>query len=434
VKAVVVGAGLAGLVAARALHRRDWEVIVLEASDSIGGRVRTDVLDGFRLDRGVQMLYTASPAVKRQLDVKALRLRAFDAGAIVVEGNRWNELGNPLQDLKSLVPTAFSTALRPADKLLLLRLLRRLKRQPVEQIREQEVGSAEFLRAYGFSEQAIDLLLAPLLGSLLLDPSLSISSDRTLFDLKMLASGRAAVPRDGMQAIPDQLAADLPAGAIRLNTPALSLEFAGSPSPAWSGDDGVRAPGNRVAAVKISSETIEANAVILAAHSPEAERLSKLPLPKDAYSVTCLYFHLPHPLYGHKKLVLNAYPDRFVASAVQISNVASSYAPAPEHLLAATILGAPDLSLEQMAERALDDMQRWFPWRRIRGLKPLAAYQVPFARLHQPPGFQASRPANRTAAAGLYLAGEYTTCSSIDGALASGERAAQALLDDVAGD
>src|SRR5487761_356050 len=102
-KAVVVGAGLAGLVAARELHRSGWEVIVLEAGDGVGGRVRTDVVDGFRLDRGFQVLLSAFPGVRRQLDLKALKLRAFDAGAIVVEGPRWNELGDPRHDLKALV-------------------------------------------------------------------------------------------------------------------------------------------------------------------------------------------------------------------------------------------------------------------------------------------------------------------------------------------
>ncbi|HLQ31470.1 MAG TPA: FAD-dependent oxidoreductase, partial [Chloroflexota bacterium] len=139
-----------------------------------------------------------------------------------------------------------------------------------------------------------------------------------------------------------------------------------------------------------------------------------------------------YPLYGHKKIVINGYADGFVNHGVQITNVASSYAPAPEHLLSATILGAPDLSQEQLADRALQDMQRWFPWRRIDGLKPLAVYQMPFARLAQPPGFRDALPRNRTKTKGLYLAGEYTEASSINGALVSGEKAARCILEDYA--
>ena len=269
----------------------------------------------------------------------------------------------------------------------------------------------EFLRAYGFSERFLELFVSGFAGALYLDRSLGINARTFLFDVQALASGAAAVPRDGMQAIPDQIASELPEEAIRLHTPALRL----------AGTSAIT-----------GSETFGGDVVVLAAHSPEVERLSGLPLPKDANSATCLYFHLPYPLYGHKKVVLDAYPDGVVNHAIQMSNVASSYAPQPEHLLAATIVGAPDLTLEQLSEQALDDMQRWFPWRQIRGLKPLSAYQVPFARLAQPPGFSRALPDNRTPTKRLYLAGEYTVAGSIEGALVSGEKASRAVLEDYA--
>ncbi|MBV9119151.1 MAG: FAD-dependent oxidoreductase, partial [Chloroflexi bacterium] len=136
------------------------------------------------------------------------------------------------------------------------------------------------------------------------------------------------------------------------------------------------------------------------------------------------------PVYGHKKLVVNGHPDAFVNYAVQITNVAPSYAPQPEHLLSATIIGAPDFSQEELTQMALDDMQRWFPWRHIGGLKPLAVYQMPFAQLAQPPGFRQRLPRNRAGVRGLYFAGEFTEASSINGAMISGEKAAAAILAD----
>ena len=414
----MAGAGLAGLVSARALHRAGWEVIVLEASDGVGGRVRTDEVDGFKLDRGFQVLFTAYPAVKRQLDLKALKPRRFDSGAIVVESRGWNEIGDPFSDPKALAPTVLSTVPLLSDKLRALRLRRLVKRQSIGQIfRSADRTTADFLREFGFSPRFVDLFMAGFLGGIFLDRDLGTSSRCFLFDVKMLVEGRAIVPRNGMQAIPEQIASGLPEGTIRLGTPVLRLEQANG----------------RVIGVQTSREGIEADVVLLAAHAPEVERLSGMTLPKEASSVTCLYFHLPYPLYGHKKLVINGFDNPFVNNAVQITNVAPSYAPAPEHLLSVSILGAPDLSLEQLTEGALRDMQRWFPWRSIVGLRLLAAYQVPFARLAQPPGFRASLPANRTDVPGLYLAGEFTEASSINAAMISGEKAARAIARDFAG-
>ena len=409
-KAIVVGAGLAGLVAARILRRAGWEVVVLEASDGIGGRVRTDVVEEFQLDRGFQTLFTAYPSVQRQLDLKALKPRRFDAGVVIAEGGRWNEFGDPFKDLKSLAPSVLSSVATVRDKRLLLRLRREVRREGLEALPEQE--TQHFLKVYGFSAPFVELFFRSLFGAMFMDRALTVSSQRFLFNLKMLVEGRVVLPRDGMQAIPNQLAAELP--DIRLETPALRLETEGA----------------AVRGVRTAADDIEADAVILAAHSPEVERLSGVPMPKEAHSLTCLYFHLPYPLYGHKKIVLNGYRDVFVQFAAQLTNVSASYAPQPEHLLCATILGAPDLSLEELTRRALADMQRWFPWRQIAGLRALAAYQVPFAQLVQPPGFREQLPGNRTATKGLYLAGEFTEDSSISGAMLSGENAAAAVLSD----
>src|SRR3712207_4523988 len=121
-KIIVVGAGLAGLTCAKVLAERGAEVVLFEASDGVGGRVRTDERDGFLLDRGFQVYFTAYPAARRHLDHAALDLRAFDLGAIVRQGREARVLSDPLRDPKALVPSLFSDAATFSDKLRTLRL------------------------------------------------------------------------------------------------------------------------------------------------------------------------------------------------------------------------------------------------------------------------------------------------------------------------
>ena len=114
---IIVGAGLAGLTCAKVLAERGVEVVVFEASDGVGGRVRTDERDGFLLDRGFQVYFTAYPVSRRHLDHEALNLRAFDPGAIVCRGGKKDVLSDPLRDPRALVPSLLSDAATFSDKL-----------------------------------------------------------------------------------------------------------------------------------------------------------------------------------------------------------------------------------------------------------------------------------------------------------------------------
>ena len=221
---VVVGAGLAGLVAARTLVDAGRSVVVLESSDGVGGRVRTDDLDGFHLDRGFQVLLTAYPELDRQLDLDALHLRHFDPGALVFTGGRLRRVGDPLRQPGSLFASAVAPVGSLADKGRLARLLLRLRRSdPRELLRGPDVDTVTALREDGFSEAIIDRFFRPLVGGIQLDARLSAS--RRMFDIVLhcLAVGSSAVPAAGMGAIPAQLAARLPDGALRLATPVDSI-------------------------------------------------------------------------------------------------------------------------------------------------------------------------------------------------------------------
>ncbi len=173
---------------------------------------------------------------------------------------------------------------------------------------------------------------------------------------------------------------------------------------------------------------MQGEAVIIATDAPNAQRLLNRELPSDAVGVTCLYFTTTESLYNGSRLLLNANPDAFVNNAVQISNISPAYAPKGQHLLSVTVLGTPELSDTDLVARCRDDMASWFPGKDLAKLRHLATYRIRFAQFRQPPDIFSQLPSSGGEVGGLFLAGEYTSSSSIHGAMLSGERAANETL------
>ena len=217
---LVVGAGVSGLVAAVELKRRGYSVVVLEASDEVGGRVRTDAVDGFLLDRGFQVLLTAYPEARRCLDFAALDLKEFEPGAIIRHNGRFHRVADPMRRMRKMLRSVFAPIGTPADKLLVAELRGELLGMEIDQIlSEPEETTLANLREYGFSEKIIERFFRPFLGGIFLDPELNTSARMFHFVYRMFAQGMAAIPNSGMQAIPRQLASRLDAGSIRFHSP-----------------------------------------------------------------------------------------------------------------------------------------------------------------------------------------------------------------------
>lgn len=421
---LIVGAGLAGLTCARLLDRWKIGVTLVEASDGVGGRVRSDRADGYTFDRGFQVLFDAYPAAQRQLDLAALDLRPFDPGAIICLRGRREVLADPLRDsdIGARVVTALSPVIGPSDKLRTLRLALELRGQTVDEMLQGEDSSSyEFLRQRGFSDRAIDLYFRPFYGGVFFDRALATSAKCLKFDFKMLADGRACLPSGGMGATSDQLAAPLLArGLVRLNAAASTL----------------LADGERVMGVRLANdEEIRADAVVLATPAPVAARLAGLPMPGGARQTVSLYYAGDRPIYEAKKLALNPAPDAFVNNAQLLTNVAPSYAPPGKHLLGATVIGIPGLSDADLFKRGLRDLHRMFAGdpaaqAALAGYQPLRLYRIPYAQFDQPPGLHPSLPDNRSGRPRLYFAAEWTEASSLNAAMISGEKCAAALVED----
>lgn len=419
---VIIGAGLAGLVCAKELVAAGQQVLVLEGSDAVGGRVRTDVTEeGYRFDRGFQVLFTAYPAVQRHLNLEKLKPRTFDPGAIQVKNGKHYEIADPLRKPGELVAGLLNPLIPISDKLRVLRLSQQISGLSTSDIFSgkgeadgQDESIETYLRGCGFTDEGfIDTFARPFYGGILLKRDLSSSARIFQFTFKMLASGDIIIPAEGMQKIPEQLAAHLPAGALRCNAQVSTLLIEES----------------KIHGVVLENgERIDAAQVVVATDSPTAAKLTGLSLPTQPVSSTYLYFAGETQLYAQRKIVLNSNADAFINNAVLITNIAPSYAPPRKQLLSVTVLGSPEGDDEQLAQRCQAELAQWYPDADLTHWKLVKTYRIPFSQFAQPPGIYDQLPANRTTIEGLYLAGEYTKSSSIQGAMHSGEHAAKALL------
>ncbi len=409
-KVIVVGAGLAGLTCAKVLAEGDVEVVLFEASDGVGGRVRTDEHDGFLLDRGFQVYFTAYPAARRHLDHESLDLRRFDPGAVICRGQNRSVLSDPRRDPSAIVPSMLSDAATAGDKLRTLGLAASVvsvDARSVSEVPGEDTSSQEYLRGFGFSEKFVDDFFRPFYGGIFLDRSLD-TSDRVLrFTFKMLATGATAVPALGMGEIPKQLASHLPEGVVNLNSPVEKLLY----------------EGGRISGVEVAGEEHEADVVVVATDAPTAGKIAGEAAPEDSVGQLCIYY--TGGGIGGKKISLNAEDGGFLNNVVQISNISEDYAPEGQGLVCAVALGGMDLPDEEVYRRGVKDISEWYP---DADLYPLAAYRIPYAQFSQPPGIHRRLPRNRTQSPGLVLAGEYTEDSSINGSMLSGEKAAEEVL------
>lgn len=397
---VVVGAGLAGLACATTLHRAGREVRVLEASDGPGGRVRSDRVDGFIVDRGFQVMLTAYPEAHRQLDMAALDLRAFDPGAMVQMGHRRSVLADPFRAPTRALDAARSPAATLFDKLRILQLRRRVRSvHPSMLMRGPDVATREALVAAGFSGRILDRFFSPLFGGIQLDPGLEASS--RMFDVifRMLADGDSAVPAAGMQAIPDQLVAGLPAGVVEYGRRVRTVAADGVVT-----DDG----------------TVPASAVVVATEGPAAVELLGLP-PVVSKSVGAVYFAADEAPIDERLVVLDGRGGPVLNAAV-MSNVAPSYAPPGRHLVVAAMPGQVDGDLEATARASF---REWWGGR-VDGWEHVATYRIHHGQPGQAPPFHPKRSVRTER--GVFVCGDHRDTASIQGALYSGRRCAEALL------
>ena len=405
---IIIGAGLSGLAAAVYLHRQGRKVLVLEASDRAGGRIKTDSHDGFLLDRGFQVLLTAYPETQTLLNYKDLQLKKMLPGATVLYDGGIFEIADPLRRPSAALATLFAPVGTLKDKMNTLWLKNKLQKLTIEAIFEQpEQTTQKQLAEYGFSPKMIQRFYAPFLSGIFLENKLQTSRRMFDFVMKMFSDGDVAVPALGMEEIPKQLVGMLPQGSIACNAKVTAVD------------------GNKVTTA--DGTILEANQILLAT---TANQLTKQFFPNQkmtSHQVTNLYFEAKEAPTDKAVVVLNASTQKkWVNNLTVLSNVSEAYAPKGKVLISVSYNGIPTIDDATLAEKMKDELKQWYG-QKVASWKMLKAYRIEYALPTQESVRNEIAASEIKISDVLYICGDHLLNGSINAALKTGRLAAEAM-------
>ncbi len=406
---IVVGAGLAGLRCAVRLAELGREVTVVEAADAVGGRVRTDLVDGFRCDRGFQLLNPAYPAVRRWVALDALALQSFGAGVLVRTNWGLRIVADPVREPRLLGQTLRSGYVRPGELAALGRWAGRVLVDPQGMLRQADTSLAESFDAAMVNGRLRREILEPFLAGVLADSRGVTSANFTKLLVRTFVLGRPGLPERGMGALPAQLAARLP--PVRLDTAV----------------DAVTATGEPEISVSANGSTLRARAVVIATDAGTAARLTASPQPTTKGLVTW-WFEAPEIPAALPLIAVDGRRSGFtvpgpVWNTAVISAAAPSYAPPGRHLVEATcLLDRPDGDAPE--SDVLRHVAQIYGCS-TSGWRTIVRHRIPDALPAMPPPLRVRTEVSR--GDGVFVCGDHRDTASIQGALVSGHRTAETV-------
>lgn len=406
---IIIGGGLAGINCARYLEKAGVDYRLIEATDSLGGRMKTDEYKGFLLDRGFQVFLSAYPEAMQTLDYDRLDLQSFMPGSIIRINNSFQKVIDPANQPLQALGSIFAPLGSLADKFKLASLRSQIMSKSPESIFSEKQGltTYQYLKQKGFSDKIIDRLFRPFLGGIYLSRDLETSSQMLEFVFRMFSEGDTCVPAKGIQAIPRQLAESIPDEKVILNQAVTRM--------------------SNQAVTLSNGETLTADSMVVATEAPQTAELLELDnIKTEQNSTTCLYFSVQGaPPTKERLLILNGNPDGPINSIAVMSQVAPSYAPKGKHLVAVSIVGPPPQNPE---EQALAQLKTWYDPAYIDQWEHLRTYTISYGLPAKTPDNFLNDVNQLELPPYQFVCGDHLTTPSQNGAMVSGREAAQRVL------
>jgi len=403
----IVGAGVSGLVAAKVFEDHGFSPVVIESTESVGGRVKTDIVNGYQLDHGFQVLLTAYPAAKKYLDLKALDLQKFLPGAAIFTSGKQIVLGDPLRNLSLLLPTLFSGIGTWNDKLRILKLNQRLKNKSLTAIfAEKEKTTVTYLQNFGFSTDIINRFFKPFFSGIFLEPNLETSSRMFEFVYKMFGEGYAALPKSGIGAIPKQLADNLSKTTFKFNTSVASVK------------DGT---------IELQNGTkLETDFTLVAA---EASGLIQNLSNQSTNWKSCdtLYFETGKRIIGKRLIGLITDDEALINNIFYHTSLATTNS-SKNQLLSVTVVKNYKLSEEVLIAQVLSELEKHCG---IDSCTFLKRYKIPMALPDLKNLQYEMLPTETRLTTSVFLAGDTQLNGSLNAAMIAGERAAMGVIETI---
>lgn len=406
---LIIGAGLTGLRAAAELTRAGVSVLIVEREASVGGRVRTSVVDGFQLDHGFQVILSSYPELRLIEGLNTLNLKPYMHGARIRYNGRFHDVLDPrhhpahlLSTLRSpLLPQCVGGIARDIVGLLRLAVTHR-----THKVVHRGISTATLLEQLGISAETRERIIAPFLAGVLLDPELSSDAGITRFYITTFTDGRAVLPEHGVQALPNLLATTLGSSRILTRSRVVSI-----------------APQQ---VVLESGESLTAKRVVCAVDGMNAASLAAPDQSLGFRGTTTLYFSAPNPPFDEAILVLNGEKRGPINNLSIPTNLHSSYAADGSALISVSVVGtASTLPEEQLRSAVTEQLSEWFAEAQVHEWRYLGCFVLPEALPARPRLTVGWKKHN-----GLYYAGDFLSYGSQNGALAAGRAVAEGILNE----